>query len=276
MTAGFKTRASNPAANRGVTMVELLVAVTLGLLITIVIAQLFLGSRQTFATTDDISRMQDNIRYTQQLLIRTIHLASYKSQPNSVTSSIFSGPTAALGAINGAGTASDSITIRYQGSGDKSSDLINCKSTTPPSCTGADGLAVDCLGVRIDAGMMAENTFSIAPGADGNNALYCNNGVHNVEIVPDVENMQILFGEDTDGDLVADRYLPPDATNHDKVVSVRIALLFQTPTATSKVTPDLVTTYDMLNDGTIVLGPYNDRRIRRLVTTTINLRNRTP
>lgn len=275
MTTSSIACLSRRAASRGVTLVELLVAVTIGLLLVVVIAQLFLGSRQTFATTDDISRMQDNVRYVQQLLIRTIHQASYKSQANSVTSTVFSGANAALAGINGAGTASDTITVRYQGSGDKTS-AANCKSTTPPNCTGADGYALDCLGVRVDAGMMAENTFSIGVGANGRNALFCNNGVNNVEIVPDVENLQILFGEDTDGDLVADRYLSPDLTNPGQVVSVRISLLFQTPTENAKVIPDATRKYDMLNDTTVVLGPYADRRIRRLVTTVVNLRNRTP
>ncbi|MCC7487847.1 MAG: PilW family protein [Burkholderiales bacterium] len=267
------------AQSLGVTLVELLIAVTIGLLLTVVIAQLFLGSRQTFATTDDVSRMQDNIRYAQQLLIRTIHLTGYKSQANSVTANVFSGANIALGATNGAGTAPDEITVRYQGSGNRTSDLANCKSNNPPNCTGADGFAVDCLGVKIDAGMMAENRFNIAVGANGRNALFCHNGVNNVEVVPNVQSMQILYGEDVNADLVADRYVSPDVTppgNVNNVVSVRISLLFETPTATSKAVADTTQTYDMLGDGSVVLGPYNDRRIRRLVTTTVNLRNRTP
>jgi type IV pilus assembly protein PilW len=279
MTTIFRARPSDRAAGRGFTIVELLISVTIGLLLVVVIAQLFLGSRQTFATNDDVSRMQDNIRYAQQLLIRTIHVASYRSKANANMKDIFNGPTAALAGTNGAGSASDTITIRFQGSGDGSSDLVNCKSTNPPNCTGADGSVVDCLGVKIDAGMMAVNTFSIAVGANGRNALFCHNGVGppgpGVELVPDVDNMQILFGEDTDGDLVANHYVPVDVTTPDKVVSVRIALLFQTPTATSKVVP-VATSYDMLGDGSVVLNYPADRRIRRLVTNTINLRNRTP
>ena len=253
------------AGTRGVTLVELLVAMTIGLLITIVIAQLFLGSRQTFATTDDVSRMQDNIRFTQYILNRTIHVAGYKSQANSITGNVFSGGNAALeGTNNPAAQGSDTITVRYQGSRGAGG--------------AADGSVVDCLGVAIDAGVMAVNTFSIGTGADGRPALFCNNGgVNAVEMAPNVANMQILFGEDTNSDLVADRYVPRTAPgmNVNNVVSVRIALLFETPTESAKTVPD-ATTYDMLGDGSVVLGPFNDRRIRRLVTTTINLRNRTP
>lgn len=247
--------------SRGFTLVELMVAVTISLLLTLVIAQLFLGSRRTYATTDDMSRMQENTRYAQGLLIRNIHLASYKSQPNSVTGNVFSGVNVALAATDGAGTASDTLTVRYQGSGN--------------GAGAPDGTILDCLGNQIDAGAMAVNTFSIAVGANGSNALWCSvspGGANPVEIVPDVVNMQLVFGEDTNADLTADRYVAlPNVSNLNNVVSVRIALLFQTP-GLAAATQD-IKTY-ALND--VVLGPYNDLRIRRAVTTTINLRNRTP
>ena len=266
--------------SRGVTLVELMVAVTIGLLLVVVISQLFLGSRQTFATTDDVSRMQDNIRFSQQLFARTIHLAGYKSQANSVTSTIFAGnPPLDAPLPLPTGTNPDAITIRYQGSGTKTS-AANCQNFPP--CAGADGSVVDCLGVRIDAGIIAVNTFTIAPDPGANNrpALFCNG----VPIVADVQNMQILYGEDLNADLVADRYISPDTpgVNTANVVSVRVALLFQTPTESSKAAPDNQR-YDMIGDCpggvgacTVNLGPFNDRRIRRVVATTFNLRNRTP
>ncbi len=70
-------------------------------------------------------------------------------------------------------------------------------------------------------------------------------------MVPDVENMQVLFGEDTDSpfDYTANRYVPlSGVANMANVISVRIALLFQTPTDTSKAIPD-ARTYDMFGDG---------------------------
>jgi type IV pilus assembly protein PilW len=256
---------SRPAASRGVTLAELMIAITIGLLLVVVIAQLFLGSRQTFATTDDVSRMQDNIRFAQILMTRTIHLAGYKSQANSVTATVFQA-TPALAAVDRSVNPptyvndSDELIIRYQGSG---------------TGAAADGTIVDCLGARVDAGQMVTNTFRIGVGANGRNALICNNA----EIVPDVLNMQIMFGEDTNGDLVADRYITPDpvtlAGNVNNVVSVRVAPLFETPTQSSKALAD-DTVYDMLGNNVEKIGPINDRRIRRLVVTTINLRNRTP
>ena len=67
---------------RGFTLVEIMVSLTIGLLLTVAIASLFVNSRRTYATTEDLSRMQENIRYTYQELTRAMHLAGYKSSPN--------------------------------------------------------------------------------------------------------------------------------------------------------------------------------------------------
>jgi type IV pilus assembly protein PilW len=267
MKPTVKLKSTGRAASRGLTILELLVSVTIGLLLTVVIAQLFLNSRQTFATTDDMSRLQENVRFTQQLLTRSIHVAGYKSQPNSVTATVFSGNPVIASTPGTSPTDPDSLTIRFQGS---------------RGLTGtADGYVLDCLGVEIDAGVMAVNTFFIGDGIggrpmglNGRPALFCNNGTTIAELVPDVANMQVLFGEDTDADLTANRYV--EVPNMSNVVSVRIALMFTTPNDFVKTAVDN-RTYEMLStDPAALLGPYLDRRIRRVVVTTVNLRNRTP
>lgn len=253
---------------QGFTLVELMVALTIGLVLTIVVAQLFLGSRRTYATTDDVSRMQENIRYTYQLLTRTIHLAGYKSSANTRVEDVFAAGTPVLAGVEGTGIISDSFTVRYQGN-----------SNGPGAA--ADGSIVDCLGQPVAAGVMAANTFSIAVGRNGANALFCSvDGVNNVEVVPDVENMQILYGVDNDSNLVVDSYVrTTDAGfNANNVRSVRVALLFRTPNP--GVSPTTVTrTYDLNGPpaaGGATLGPFNDTRIRRDLTMTVNMRNRTP
>jgi len=270
MKSAIQASSRAPRAARGVTLVELLVSVTIGLLLTVVIAQLFLGSRQTFATTDDVSRLQENVRFTQMLLGRTIHLAGYKSAPNSVTTTVFDAAAgnAALGSVAGVGTASDTLVVRFQGSG--------------VVAGAADGSLYDCLGVPRTAGSMAVSTFSIRPIAVGSprNALFCSNqpdGSSPVEMVADVDNMQVLFGEDTDGDLVANNYLSlGDVVNLNNVVSVRVGLMFSTSSDQVKTVAEPTRQYDMLGDGNVMVGPWPDRRIRRVVILTFNLRNRTP
>ena len=245
----------------GFTLIELMIAVTIGLLLTVVVAKLFVGSRATYQTTDEISRMQENIRFAFELMSRTVHQAAYRSSPNSFANQVFTGGTIALTGTDGGGTTADSFTVRYQGSG-------NGIGT-------ADGSVVDCLGREIDAGVMSTNTFTIAAGANGANALFCNTGAVGgaVEVASDVDNMQVLYGEDTNADLVADRYVPAgNVSNFDNVVAVRLALLFRTTNVGASMMTD-TSTYDL--NGTSV-GPFNDTRIRRIVTMNINMRNRTP
>ena len=286
-----------PRAQRGFTLIELMVAVTIGLILTIVVASLFLHSRSTYGTTDDLSRMQENIRYTNQLLSRMVHHAGYMSAPNqyrdveqapantapavvydALVNPVF---TAAEGGSAGAPPQAlpDSFTLRFQG------------SSVPLPLGTPDGTVTNCQGIEIGAATISVNTFRILPGANGNNALWCDTGTSvpsapnpatNLEVVPDVENMQLLFGEDTvhwqDGsprrDRSADRYLPITdilkVGNINKIMSVRVALLFATPNIAAAVVTEK-REYDLNGN---VVGPFTDKKLRRVVTMTLNLRNR--
>lgn len=256
-------------APQGFTIVELLVAMTIGLFLTVVIAQLFLGSRATYTTTDELSRMQENIRFTHQLFTRVLYLTSYMSAPNSYrererapnasTPVLFEGATVGLTGTEGAGTISDTLTVRFQGSGPAGAP---------------DGNITDCLGRPIDGPTIAVNIFSVAV----NGGLLCDNGQGGgpIEVVPDVQAMQILYGEDTEPwkerDGTVNRFVPfSGLSSPDRVVAVRVALLFQTPGTQANVAVD-GRTYDLNG---VVLGPYNDTRLRRTVTMTFALRNRT-
>ena len=271
-------------SQRGFTLIELMIAVTIGLVLTVVVASLFLHSRSTYGSTDEISRMQENIRYSQQLLTRMVHHASYTSAGNSFKdveeAPVGSAPFVvfdavaqpALAVTNGGAAAPDTFTVRFQGSG-------NALGT-------ADGSMTDCHGRAVAAGQMSVNTFSIAAGLNGGLALWCNSllggaAALNLEVVPDVENMQLVFGEDMvdgrDGSLrrdgSAERYLPATdiaSANANKIVVLRVALLFATPNAAT-VVAEPNRTYDLNG---VTVGPFVDKQIRRPVTMTLNLRNR--
>lgn len=61
-----------PAACRGLSLIELMVAITLGLLLTAGMIQLFNSSKVTFQTTDAISRVQENGRFALETLKRQL------------------------------------------------------------------------------------------------------------------------------------------------------------------------------------------------------------
>lgn len=61
----------------GLTLVELMVAMTIGLMLLSGISYLFLGARQTFRTTENLSRIQENARYALEVMARDIRMAGY-------------------------------------------------------------------------------------------------------------------------------------------------------------------------------------------------------
>ena len=90
------------------------------------------------------------------------------------------------------------------------------------------------------------------------------------EMALGVDNLQILFGEDTDGDLTANRYVTADqVSNMASVVSVRLSLLLSSDDNTAQ-SPEPYTFNGV--------GPVTptDRRLRTVFTTVVSLRNRTP
>ena len=92
-------------------------------------------------------------------------------------------------------------------------------------------------------------------------------------LVEGVEDMQILYGKDTDADGVADSYMTAAAVGTadewKKIVNVKLALLMRTPDVNGNLEND-TDTYNLL--GTVV-GPYNDKRRRRIFKTTVQVRN---
>jgi type IV pilus assembly protein PilW len=99
------------------------------------------------------------------------------------------------------------------------------------------------------------------------------------EMVEGIENMQILYGEDlspNDDDIQPTRYVTADnITSPDNVIAVRISLLVRTPGELNR--PQVPKTYRLLgvDDATGVdITSMSDRRIRKVFTTTIYLRNK--
>jgi type IV pilus assembly protein PilW len=97
------------------------------------------------------------------------------------------------------------------------------------------------------------------------------------ELIQGVEGMQLVYGVDTDGDLLANSYQKANAVaDWGTVVSVNIAILARSIDETG--TQVDKQTYKLLG-GTagngLDYGPFNDRRQRAIFTTTITLRNGT-
>jgi type IV pilus assembly protein PilW len=92
-----------------------------------------------------------------------------------------------------------------------------------------------------------------------------------ITLIDGVENFQILFGEDLDNDLSPDRYVPASfaTLDMDNVVSIRISILLRTVAEVNRV--DDTRTYNLLST---LYTPTQDKRVRKIFTTTVSLRNR--
>ena len=97
------------------------------------------------------------------------------------------------------------------------------------------------------------------------------------ELIPGVQNMQVLYGEDTSGDKLANVYRDAaTVASWNNVVSVRIALLFETVDENNQIEKD-TQSHALLGgtgNGGYTVPAADDYRRRRVFTTTIQIRNR--
>lgn len=252
-------------SNQGFSLIEAMIAITLSLLLLAGVLQIFLNNKNSYNLGSGFSQLQENGRFTTQYLSRTVRLAGYRSAPPANTpfpamGTIFPSTAPYVTGTNNTGlNGSDSLTIRYQGSGNGAG--------TP------DGTIRDCLNFAIDSNVVASSTFSLT----ANNELQCQTNnpsaspSNNTQIlINGVENFHVLFGEDLNNDNSADRYVPANFSGLDmsRVVSVRIALLLRSD---DPIRPNAnAITYNLL--GTAYTAA-NDKYLRQPVIFTILLRN---
>lgn len=116
--------------------------------------------------------------------------------------------------------------------------------------------------------------YYVGRGADGTPSLYraslTGGSMEDQELVPGVESMQIVYGVDSNEDYIVDDYRVASAvTNWQQVRAIRVALLLRSPD--EFLDSDDSATYDLA--GTTI-NPVDDRRQRRVFSSTIALRNR--
>ena len=71
-----------PRSQHGLSLVELMIALLLGLLITAAATQMLLTTKNAYRMQDDISRLQENGRFAVELLSHDIRMAGYMGCAN--------------------------------------------------------------------------------------------------------------------------------------------------------------------------------------------------
>ena len=62
---------------RGFSLVELMVAITLGLIILAAVSAIFVNSKRSYSTQDRLARLQENARFAMQFITRDLRMAGY-------------------------------------------------------------------------------------------------------------------------------------------------------------------------------------------------------
>ncbi|MDE2081848.1 MAG: PilW family protein [Burkholderiales bacterium] len=222
MTKTPRRHAATRALQAGFGLVELMVAVTIGLFVVTGVGVVFLNFRQAFSTQDALAQLQDNERLALTLLGSTIESAGYFPNP------VLNTATTLLPAASGSyGTLAAGQAV--VGTSAAAGDTITTRFAT----SSGDGL-LNCLGQTNTSGgtQVFMNTFSLAASGD----LLCSTdgGTTTNPIVGNVSSFSVLYGVDTNGLGTAYSYLPASAVTAAQwrlVRTARIAIAFKNPFA---------------------------------------------
>ncbi len=218
-----------PQAERGLTLVELMVSIALALLVTLAALGVLLFSRQTGNAMEQSAALRDNVRFGTELIRRIVQQAGFESfNENTALREGVSGFTTASSvpdvegfnnAMVAAGTnpttvsngnrssgcgtvtnttcvnGSDVLVLRYQG-----------LSKTTASGTVPQGSMINCAGLPVGDATAAANrpmsAFHVRISASGEPTLTCSyiddsGSVVDRELIEGVESFQVLYGVDS-------------------------------------------------------------------------------
>jgi type IV pilus assembly protein PilW len=348
----FTTHTDRPRTSslrtRGFSIIELMVAVTLSLLLLGGVATIFSSTRDSYETTDRMSRIQENGRYAIEQITRQIRAAGFVGcarQPTYVSTSLnnstdlqwnfLGGPVRGYQST-GAGawspaldasvispaSGSDVLVLRVPARDAEpmrltttmtsaTADLL-VPSVTTGVRTGDVALAYNCEAHSyfyvsdFTAGVIQHAQTAAAPGnavatlnypyrdrvthvipvetviyyirdstaatlPAGTRSLWRRVGLNAAEeLIEGVEQLQLRFGVDTNGDVIVDVYQTAnDVANWTEVISVEVAVLIRSIDGYGSGTDNR--SYQLLD---VTVPAVADSRIRGVFTATSTIRNR--
>lgn len=232
---------------KGFTIIELMIALVLGLILIGAALSLFVGTKQGYRLGQGMTLMQSTGRATMDFLAREISMAGFPQ--SSAIESFVAGETS-----DGSGSASDQFAVLFR----SDTDCLN--AATP---------------VYADGVRYAKNKYFIQ-----NNGLVCRtlaedgSTLAEATIVQGIENMQLLYGEDAnvaDGVTNATKYVTAgNVTDWSAVVSVRLGLLVSSQDVVA--TTDDAVSHELL--GQTPVAAAGDKLRRRAYSSTVVIRNR--
>ena len=232
---------------RGVTLVELMVALAVSMIVALAALAALNIARQGFTVNDSAAQLRENGRFVSDLLQRLVVQTGFKdlsyattARPTNV-SGIVSNPPPAIYGLNNSSRVStdawDAGTTRLSGTTGYGSDILVLRfqpSSNSSTATAADGSMINCNGESLTAlptsrDDRAISILHVGTDSDGEPSLMCSTIPINstsvsqsTMLVRGVENFQVLYGTDniapppnntvttSTADGLADRYLRAD------------------------------------------------------------------
>jgi type IV pilus assembly protein PilW len=226
----------------GLTLLEIMISLSLGLLLLTGIGTIYVGSNQTYRVQEQNARIQEAGRYALEVIGRSLRQAGYWNVPINATAN----QTAFTGTPITSATPATTFTVQYDGDG---ATVTDCSGATPAMIT---------------------ETYDL----NANN-LRCTASNVTSPLISNVEELQFLYGIDTDNDRSADQYTAAPG-NWNQVISVRACILIrsQDQGITTSGQPNMSCAVALGTAATSTA--VADTRLRRTFVATFNLRNRVP
>ena len=215
MTTSVRRRPLS-TAQAGLTLIELLVAMTLGLLIVLAASAALLVSRQGFFAVDAASQLRDSARYAQSIVQRVGVQAGFKNvdmlvppPPEDPTDPYKPHVFGINNAKRAESQGWDESSAWGTNDAGKNSDILVLRAQTSsasPLSTASDNTMIDCLGVAptalpTDADDGFISILHVQASSDGEPSLMCTReasggGFEAQPLVQGVESFQVLYGVD--------------------------------------------------------------------------------
>ena len=272
-------RRPSPAESPGFALIEILVALVIGLVVVGAVLASYLSNTQTGRLQSAVAQMDEDAQIGLRILTRELLMAGY-SMPSSMNADtrVFNQSydgRAVFGCDKGFSAAPSTNPSTCASSGGTPSIEIAYEVDLYNSVV-SKGEATDCAGEALPDSQngITYNRFGVGSSTAGRSELRCTSGSSTVPLVDNVERLQFWYGQSDGGatpQLV--RYTDASGADFSRVMSVRVCLLMRSSEAPAKAEDAAWQSY-LDCDGARLTAA--DGRLRRVYFSTIALRSKTP
>ncbi|ARN72841.1 PilW family protein [Oceanicoccus sagamiensis] len=265
---------------QGISLIELMIAITLALILMAAAMQVLTSSRQTYELNSDIARIQENGRIAMEILVNNIRMAGYRNPVNGIAPDYFDFQTHCKRSHH---TCTLDHFIDKPGSINHGSDRLSIVYDHPADDYG--GRARDCLSTELTSSERTSlliNIYSIKT-VKGISSLYCR-GYNKSKgqwletgaqpLIDGIDNMQVLYGIASDTSGSVRRYVSQDQLSEQDwalIKTVKIALLVSN--GLTEGFADAKSRKYRLLDNSELITAATDKQARRIYSTTVQIKN---